>query len=148
MTDPMGGLFVGLDIATSGMRAELRRTEIAATNLANMNVTRTADGEPYRRCAVLFEELLEDVRGRIEGGDRMATGVRVADVVEDRATPFPEVYDPSHPHADADGKVRLSNVDAFRELVEMAAAERAFQADLAGLRTYRGMLQDTLASFR
>lgn len=147
--DPMQGVFSGFDVAASGLRAQLRRSEVAAGNLANMHVTRVAEtGEPYRRRAVVFEEVLRDVRGEIDGADQLAGGVQVAREVEDHATPFVTVHDPGHPHADADGMVKLPNVDLFRELVDLSVAERSYQSNLAALRTYRAMLEDTLEGFR
>ena len=44
------------------MCAQLKRSEVAAQNLANMHVTKGPDGEPYRRQQVVFEELLQSRR--------------------------------------------------------------------------------------
>jgi flagellar basal-body rod protein FlgC len=46
------GLFRGLDIASSGLSAQRRRIEVVATNIANAETTRTAEGGPYRRRVV------------------------------------------------------------------------------------------------
>ena len=148
MDDPMKGVFRGFDIAASGLRAELQRSEIVASNLGNMHRTGNAQKEPYRRKAVVFEELLEQVQGAEDGkGARLATGVQVAKVVEDQ-TPFPVFYQPGHPDADETGKVLGSNVDLFQELVDMQVIERSFDANLTALRTYRGMLQNTITNMR
>ena len=40
------------------------------------------------------------------------------------------------------------NVDLFQELVDMQVIERSFDANLTALRTYRGMLQNTLTNMR
>ncbi len=37
-----------------------------------------------------------------------------------------------------------SNVNMFKELVDMSIVERSFQANLSALRTYRNMLQATV----
>jgi flagellar basal-body rod protein FlgC len=146
MDDPMKGVFRGFDIAASGQRAELQRSEIVASNLGNMHRTGNADHEPYRRKVVVFEEALEDARlNGFREGDGLATGVQVAHIVED-TTPFPVFYQPGHPDADETGKVLGSNVDLFRELVEMSVIERSFDANLTALRTYRGMLQNTISN--
>ena len=50
------GLFQSFDIAASGMTAQRFRMDTIAENLANVNTTRTEEGEPYRRKIVLFEE--------------------------------------------------------------------------------------------
>ena len=54
MTDPMKGVFRGLDIAGAGLRAELQRSEVVASNLSNMHRTGNATREPYRRRAIQF----------------------------------------------------------------------------------------------
>jgi flagellar basal-body rod protein FlgC len=147
MTDPMQGVFRGFDIAGAGLRAELQRSEIVASNLGNMHRTGNAKHEPYRRKVVVFEELLTEMEKGGNGGDRIASGVQLARVVEDK-TPFPVFYQPGHPDADEEGKVLGSNVDLFQELVDMQVIERSFDANLTALRTYRTMLQNTLTNMR
>ena len=147
----MTGVFQGLDIAASGLRAELQRSEVVAANLANIH-GRTADGQPYRRKSVVFEEVLRDVRGSsfdgVSGSHQLAAGVRVSKVYEDRVSPFLEVYDPGHVHANSEGFVLMSNVDIFREMIDMTIIERSFQANLTAMRSYRSMLQSTINNFR
>ncbi len=149
MSDPMQGVFRGFDIAGAGLRAELQRSEVVASNLANMHRTGSAQKEPYRRKQLVFEELLLDAKtgGNASVGSAGATaaGVQVAKVVEDQ-TPFPVFFQPGHPDADATGKVLGSNVDLFQELVDMQVIERSFDANLQALRTYRSMLQNTITN--
>ena len=147
MTDPMKGVFRGFDIAGAGLRAELQRSEVVASNLGNMHRTGNADNEPYRRKVLVFEELLEDAQRGSGGGSAgpLAGGVAVAEVRED-SPPFPVFYQPGHPDADASGKVLGSNVDLFQELVDMQVIERSFDANLTALRSYRGMLQNTITN--
>jgi flagellar basal-body rod protein FlgC len=142
--DPMKGVFRGFDIAGSGLRAELQRSEIVASNLGNMHRTGNAQREPYRRKAVVFEEILEQMDAK-DPASKLAGGVQLSRVVEDRS-PFPVFYQPGHPDADETGKVLGSNVDLFQELVDMSVIERSFDANLTALRTYRGMLQNTIAN--
>ena len=68
MTDPMSGVFRGFDIATTGLRAELQRSEIVASNLGNMHRTGNAEKEPYRRKVLVFEEMLNQASRRAAGG--------------------------------------------------------------------------------
>jgi flagellar basal-body rod protein FlgC len=149
MTDPMKGVFRGFDIAGAGLRAELQRSEIVASNLGNMHRTGNSRNEPYRRKVVVFEELLEQAATGAARGvrDVVAGGVTLARVVEDK-TPFPVFYQPGHPDADEQGKVLGSNVDLFQELVDMQVIERCFDANLTALRTYRSMLQNTINNMR
>jgi len=140
----MSGIFRGFDIATTGLRAEMQRSEIVASNLGNMHRTGNAEKLPYRRKVVVFEEALNDAaRASQRGKSGVNAGVQVARVVED-TTPFPVFYQPGHPDADAKGQVLGSNVDLFKELVDMNIIQRSFDANLKSLRTYRGMLQNTI----
>lgn len=150
MSDPMQGLFQGLDIAAAGLRAEFTRSEIVAANIGNMHRTGNKHREPYRRKSVVFEEVLQrvDQAAKVRGGDRLAMGVRVREIVDDRVTPFPSFYHPGHADADETGQVLASNVDIFQELVDMSVIERSFDANLAAMRTYRTMLQNVLANMR
>lgn len=153
-TDPMKGVFQGFDIAGAGLRAELQRSEVVASNLANMHRTGNADHEPYRRKTLVFRELLDSAQGASGslaglGGDggngTIAGGVSVAEVREDDS-PFPVFYQPGHPDADDSGKVLGSNVDLFQEMVDMQIVERSFDANLTALRTYRSMLQNAISN--
>ncbi|MBL8731145.1 MAG: flagellar basal body rod protein FlgC [Planctomycetes bacterium] len=147
MSDPMKGVFRGFDIAASGLRAELQRSEIVASNLGNMHRTGNDKHLPYRRKAVQFEEVLADATQAAgkAGKGLVPEGVTIAKVVEDQS-PFPVFYQPGHPDADETGKVLGSNVDLFQELIDMSTIERSFDANLTALRTYRSMLQNTITN--
>ncbi|MCA8942593.1 MAG: flagellar basal body rod protein FlgC [Planctomycetes bacterium] len=149
--NPMQGVFQGFDITNSALSAEMQRSEVVAANLANMHVTGNSEREPYRRKSVVFEEILAQANNSladVNGGDRLSAGVRVREVVEDRSTQFFEAYDPGHPDANEQGFVLRSNVDMFRELMDLTVVRRSFQANLAAMRTYRTMLQATIQNFR
>ena len=143
MSDPMSGIFRGFDIASTGLRAELQRSEIVASNLGNMHRTGNAEKLPYRRKVVVFEEALNQATAAAGSKSGAAAGVTVARVAED-STPFPVFYQPGHPDADEKGQVMSSNVDMFKELVDMNIIQRSFDANLKALRSYRGMLQNTI----
>jgi len=85
-------------IGASAIFAQRRRMEILASNLANINTTRTPQGGPYRRQDVLFQA---------EPMEEGAMGVRVVGIVEDQRRPFRIVYDPSHPDRDEKGYVNV-----------------------------------------
>lgn len=150
----MQGILFGFDVAASGMRLEMQRAEIAAANVANMAVTREADGAPYRRRALSIQEApasrftraLQGVLG--DGRPGAVGGAKVTRVTVDTKTPFPQYHDPGHPHADANGFVQMSNVDMFKELVDMSVIQRSFDANVATMQAYRSMLQSALTNMR
>ncbi len=127
-------LLDSMNIVGSAMTAERFRMDIALQNIANVNTTRTADGEPYRRRqvvfqerAITFEDSLRTASAQVEGG-----GVRVSEVVESDRD-FVPVYDPSHPDADEDGYVLMPNVDTTEERIDLMAASNAYEANLTAL---------------
>jgi len=142
----MQGIFQGLDISASGMEAEMMRARVVSANLANMNVVGGRGQDPYRRKGIVFEEVLADAAstGELGGGRKLARGVQVGRVYEDYDTPFQPRRDPGHPNADENGFVLGSNVDMFREMVDMMSIERSFQANLAAMQAYRGMLRNSI----
>ena len=127
-------LLDSMNIVGSAMTAERFRMENALQNIANVNTTRTADGEPNRRRqvvfqerAITFEDSLRTASAQVEGG-----GVRVSEVVESDRD-FVPVYDPSHPDADEDGYVLMPNVDTTEERIDLMAASNAYEANLTAL---------------
>ena len=50
------GYFSSLDISASALTAQRLRMDTISQNIANVNTTRTENGQPYRRKTVLFEE--------------------------------------------------------------------------------------------
>lgn len=128
--------------SASGLNVERARIEVAVSNLANAESTRSADGQPYRRRDVI---LSSDPVNSFDAamGKAGATGVKVAGIVEDQA-PFRKRYEPSHPDADKDGFVSLPNVDSPQEMVDLIGASRAYQANLAAIGVIRETIQKSL----
>jgi flagellar basal-body rod protein FlgC len=138
----MSTLSGAITAAASALNAERTRIEVAVSNIANAESTRSADGQPYRRRDVV---LASDPINAFDAalGQASATGVKVTGVVQDQ-TPFRRQYEPSHPDADADGFVSLPNVDAPQEMVDMLGAARAYQANLAAIGLIRDMVAKSL----
>ncbi|MCA3731981.1 MAG: flagellar basal body rod protein FlgC [Phenylobacterium sp.] len=125
-------------IAATALRAEQARMRIIAENIANANSTsRTPGGDPYRRQVPVFEPM------RIDAGQ----GVEMVRVTPDRSD-FKLEYDPGHPSADAEGYVKLPNVNTLIESLDMKAAQRAYEANLTVIETARAMQLRTLDLIR
>ena len=135
----MSTLNAAISASASALSAERTRIEVAISNMANAESTRSANGEPYRRRDVVLES---SPVATFDGafGQASATGVRVAAVVQDRSD-FRRRYEPSHPDADAHGFVSLPNVDQPQEMVDMLSAARAYQANLTAI----GLIRDLVA---
>jgi flagellar basal-body rod protein FlgC len=145
--------FNTMNISASGLTAQRLRMDIISENIANVNTTRTADGGPYQRKTVLFEEMRDNDPFSImftnifgNGGTIPAPqgmGVRVSNIVEDDS-PGNLIYDPTHPDADELGYVRMPNINIVEEMVNMIAASRSYEANITAMSTARTMTQRTL----
>lgn len=142
---PFNDLFTGTAISGTGMSAERLRMEVIANNIANANTTRSANGGPYRRQDVVFAEVLGQAAVPFGGPD--LRGVAAVERVED-PTELPRVYQPGHPDADAEGFVRMPNVQLPIEMVNLLTAARAYEANLRAAQTFRQMNEQALTLLR
>ena len=137
------GMFDMLDISASGMTAQRLRLDVISNNIANVNTTRTNEGGPYQRERVVFQE----IRDRKSFSDYLReskrAGVRVVSIQKDDA-PFKTVYDPTHPDADAEGYVRLPNVNIVTEMVDMISALRSYEANVTAINAAKSMMSKAL----
>ena len=138
----MLGSFSAIDISASGLAAERLRMEITANNIANAGTTMTPDGNPYRRQAVVFAPAAE-VAGNIDTQSGYQ-GVKVVGIEGDM-TDFPVVFNPGHPHADAEGFVRLSNANIPDEMVDLITASRSYEANSRAISLFKEMVEQTLS---
>jgi flagellar basal-body rod protein FlgC len=136
MADPVAPVSSStLAIAASALHAQQSRMRVIAENIANADSTSaTAGGDPYRRQIPVFEPTTV-VRG--------ATGVKMKGVAADTSA-FKVEFSPNHPAADAKGYVKLPNVDALVEALDMKEAQRAYDANLNVIETQRAMNSRTL----
>jgi flagellar basal-body rod protein FlgC len=137
MADPMQ---VAIKVAASGLEAQSRRMLVVSENLANATSTGSTPGSnPYTRKTVTFESALDDASG--------AKLVQVDRVDTDRK-PYRIEYDPSHPAADADGNVKLPNVDMLVELADMRETNRSYEANLQVVKQARSLISMTIDLLR
>ncbi len=125
-----------LDISSAGMEAQTSRLRVIAENLANQDTTGSKPGaDPYRRKTVTFAEALDPAVG--------VSTVSVKRIGKDMSD-FTMKYDPSHPAANAEGYVKMPNVNSFVELMDMREAERSYSANLNVMQVTRSMLTRTI----
>lgn len=136
-------LLPGGAVTASALEAEKLRLQVVAENIANAHTTRTSEGGAYRRREVTFESVMMAANGQRMVGVPPERGVAVASIEEDES-PLPVVYQPGHPHADADGYVQMPNVSLSREMVDLIAATRAYEANLVAAKAARAMAAQTL----
>jgi flagellar basal-body rod protein FlgC len=133
--------FTSLAVSASGLEAERLRVELASANLANANSTRSIEGGPYRRRDPIVQSVA--LGGFGNELERAIRGVQVRSVRIDPSAPR-EVFNPGHPDADERGIVKLPNVTAVEELVNLRNAQRSFEANLAALNVSRELAQRAL----
>lgn len=126
------------DIAGSGMAAQSVRLNTTASNLANAGSVAGSPDEAYRARQPVFESLMDGL------GNASDVAVRVREITTSDA-PVRALYQPSHPDADADGNVWVSNVNAVEEMVNMLSASRSYRNNIEVLQTSKELLLQTLA---
>lgn len=155
--------FDALNISASALYAQRVKLDTIASNIANANTTRNADGTPgtYKRKEVVFEAIYNDavnqyssssefrppelegnlLKGGISSSSGMMTnGVAVSQIVEDKNTDFRRIYNPGHPDADKDGFVNMPNINVVTEMVDMIAASRAYEANVTTMEASKSMI--------
>jgi flagellar basal-body rod protein FlgC len=162
------GMFSGLDISASGMRAQRIVQNTISSNLANIETTRTKEGGPYRRQFPVFsaDSDRRDVRlinqqvkltGTVTNENHLpipplrfprderffGNGVNVDEIRQDSRPPK-LVYDPAHPDANPDGYVAMPNINVVEEMTNMISATRAYEANATAFTATKAMLQQAL----
>ena len=123
------------NVAASALRAQQQRMRIIAENIANADSTSaTPGGDPYRKQTPVFQPKM------LDGG---AKGVAMTRVNQDQS-PFRQAYEPSNPAADAQGYVKMPNVEPLVESLDMREAQRAYEANISVIETARSMDSSTL----
>ena len=140
--------FDAISIAASGLTAERTRMDVTSENLANADTTNGAGGQPYQRQEVVLQQVGGGFSAALSGalgsaGGPAAGGVAVSGIVND-PTPDQSVYDPGNPAANAQGYVRMPNVNPVNEMVDMIDESRSYQSDVTAMTTAKQMYEKTL----
>ena len=159
-------IFDTLDISATGLSAQRRKLTAIASNVANVDTTRTDEGGPYKRRRVVmleapkltkFSTMLEEQRSRMkqttgrhmmEGEPRpgeIFTGAGVlSQAVREEPIKPRLVYDPNHPDAREDGYVVYPDINVVTEMVDMIASSRAYEANATVLSAAKDMVNRSL----
>jgi flagellar basal-body rod protein FlgC len=125
-----------LQVAASGLHAQIGRMRIITENIANADSTATTPGgDPYRRKIVTFNSVLDNSLG--------AQVVKLGRVEPDNSD-FRIKHEPGNPAADANGDVKYPNVNTLVELTDLRDAQQSYQSDLNVITATRRMLQRTI----
>ncbi len=125
------GAFDALRIAGSSLGMHQTWLDALAHNVANVNTVKASD-------ETAFQEQLVVASARPDGGVDVA-GIELGDP-EGRLT-----YQPNHPLADAEGYVRLPDMELGDQMSALVMAQRGFQASVQTTKhaqdTYAAALQ-------
>ncbi len=130
-------IFNLLKVSASAMAAQRERMNVIASNMANINSTRSEGGGPYKRMDVIFSTL------PVEENQDELVGVQVEGIIKDDRPPR-IIYDPSHPDADKEGFVAMPDINVIEEMVNMMTAFRAYEAAITTFNTSKTMFMKTL----
>jgi len=148
------GMYAALGISATGLSAQRLRMDVVANNLANVDST-FGPGQAYRRKEIVMTAAPDGPAFSLPGlvtsrpsGAADLRGVQVTGIVEDTRHAMRRVYEPGHPHADAQGYVTKPNVNAVTEMVDLVAATRSYQANVTTFDATTQMALETLKVLR
>lgn len=147
------GLFSSINTAATGLSAQRTRLDVISNNIANVDTTRDADGNPFRRSRVIFRPRVSQPYWKspflpktLDHG--VGEGVRIVEIQKDADSDPRLVYDPTHPDAIKTGKytgyVEYPNVNVVQEMVDMISASRSYEANMAIINGSKSMFMRAL----
>lgn len=159
-------LFGVMDVSSSALKAERVRAEVVASNMANAETTRTAEGGPYQRHHVVFESegeggfqhsLVSHLVGNglpsmsganlfgegLTAAKSVPGGVAVTGVINDGSAPLRR-YDPQHPDAGPDGYVSYPDINPLTEMVDLMGATRSYGMNASAVQAEKNMVASSL----
>lgn len=125
-----------MDIAGSGMTAQMTRLNVIASNLSNQDSISGDKESAYHARYPVFETVMQE-----EGIAR----VRVSDIVEAK-NPLKREFQPGNPMADEEGYVYMPNVNSIEEMADMISASRSYQDNVQVIEAAKNMALKTLQS--
>ena len=135
-----------MEISATGLNVEWHRLEVIAENIANINTTRTATGEPYqpKRLVSGPASAFASFLNKDPGTDKSALNGVMIYGIENMDTPGHKVHEPAHPHADANGDVTMPGVDLASEMTLMIKTSRAYESNIVMMNIARQMYSKAL----
>lgn len=146
----------------SGMSNQLKRLDVVSENIANADRVPDKNGQVYQRKVVVpkktnnytrrfNDEMSLKMRRSSQGHmpSRKPVGpiAKNADpndlkIVEVKGEQL--VYNPGHPRADANGYVRMPDVNVVEEMVDLISASRTYEANVTVLNAAKQMAKKAL----
>jgi flagellar basal-body rod protein FlgC len=159
----MDGIFTALRTNMSGLQSQMKRLNTISENIANAETLPDENGKVYRRKFVVDESA--NIAGGVSFAEKM--NLKIAQTnnkhlgdtkrldgpiaknsyhqfTVEEAESEKLVFDPTNPKADAQGYVRMPDVNIVEEMVDMIAASRAYEANVTTMEAAKKMAQSTM----
>jgi len=162
----ISGNLPGFNMSAMGLSVQRKKMNIIAENIANMDTTRTEDGQPYQRKFLSVKQKAGFLSNDIDINDSTlplsaSNELHISNPKVKQLNPFESnpglsadvqkdqkqgdvLYIPDHPDADENGYVHMANVNIVTEMVDMISATRSFEANLTALNSSKQMAKDSL----
>ncbi|MES2933123.1 MAG: flagellar basal body rod protein FlgC [Pseudomonadota bacterium] len=126
-------------ISATGMNVEKLRLDISAVNLANIHSSKGPDGKLFRP---LHVTTVEGTTNFAVGFEQLSGaqlhGAQIHSIEETDVAPH-KLYEPGNPDADEKGFVLMPGVNQVTEMVNIASALRAYEANVVALNAAKTM---------
>lgn len=133
-----------LNISGSALTAQRLRMDVISQNLSNVDTTNIGNGQPYRRKTVeLTERMQTTFSGYLDEQTDSPGGVEVSSIGEDPSD-FKLEYNPTDPDANAQGYVRLPNVDTVTEMTDLMEASKSYSANVTSFNAMKTLADKAL----
>ncbi len=152
--------FLSFRISAKGMSIQKKKMELVTENIANMSTTKTGDGKPYKRKFLVVKQIEENknklsLRKSLNGdafnallpvnqNSLLDSDKNIVTEVKEDNSEGELVYMPDHPDANEEGYVQMPNVNVVTEMVDMIAASRSFEANVAAFEASKQIAKNSL----
>ncbi len=124
-------LLEALKIAQSGAQLQAARMKVVSENIANSESIATKKQLAYRRRTILVKNRNSEKAVKYK-------------IRKSLVMPFVKKYDPTHPYADKNGHVYMSNVNKDIERADAAEAQVSYEANLKMIKALGNMTTTTI----
>jgi flagellar basal-body rod protein FlgC len=129
--------------ASTGLSAESIRMNTIASNLANSGNFGSSEEATYHSKYPLFSEITQNIPG-INSADQPTGGVKVDQIVKSEKA-LERRYEPSHPLANSEGYIYLTDVNPIEQMTNMIAASKEYQANVEVMNTAKNLISQTIS---
>ena len=129
------------EISAAAMTAQKARIEAATMNLANLHTSTAPGTAGYRPVTAVIQSAPNSFAHRFHNGKPVAPK---AELTAQPGAQTRVVYEPGHPHANAQGMVSYPAIDPTQEMMTVMTALRAYEANFTALQVTKALAAKAL----